>query len=99
MDESKTPLETVKSPRERICLDFVNTVDWRGNSCPEDRLQNFQELIRWSQQVDLLSDREAQSLLLQAAEQIEGQRKTREKARTNGHLRKDWKPGERKKED
>ncbi|MGI8649226.1 MAG: LON peptidase substrate-binding domain-containing protein [Rubrobacter sp.] len=34
------------------------------------------------------------SLLQQAAERLESQRSAQEKSRTNGHLRKDWKPGE-----
>lgn len=35
------------------------------------------------------------ALLSQAAERLESQRSAREKSQTNGHLRKDWKPGEK----
>lgn len=35
------------------------------------------------------------ALLSQAAERLESQRSAREKSQMNGHLRKDWKPGEK----
>jgi Lon protease-like protein len=39
-----------------------------------------------------------QELLSAAAERLERDRQAREKARTNGHLRGDWRPGEREEE-
>lgn len=39
-----------------LCLDFCNTVIWRGMSIPIDRIQNYTELIGWSVQLGLVSD-------------------------------------------
>lgn len=52
--------------------------------------------------LELTTERErlekVKELLSEAAERLEHEREIREKARTNGHLRKDWKPGEQPKE-
>jgi len=52
--------------------------------------------------LELTTERErlekVKELLSAAAERLEHEREIREKARTNGHLRKDWKPGEQPKE-
>lgn len=31
----------------RICLDFVNTVSWRGRAASRDNLESYAELARW----------------------------------------------------
>ena len=43
----------------RLCLDFVNTLDWRGTEHPNEYLNTFQDLIIWSQHVGTISDHEA----------------------------------------
>jgi predicted RNA-binding Zn ribbon-like protein len=32
-----------------LCLDFANTVDWRGSGQPVDRLSNYLDLIAWAE--------------------------------------------------
>ncbi len=59
--------------------------------------------IETRQQIlELTTERErlekVKELLSAAAERLESERAIREKARTNGHLRKDWKPGEKPEE-
>ena len=46
----------------RLCLDFVNTVDWRGRKRPQEFLNTYLDLITWSLHVGLITDREAQLL-------------------------------------
>ena len=52
--------------------------------------------------LELTTDRsrleKVRELLTEAAERLERERQAREKAQTNGHLRDDWKPGEKKEE-
>jgi predicted RNA-binding Zn ribbon-like protein len=46
----------------RSCLDFVNTLDWRGREHPSEYLNSFEDLVRWSQHVGTISDQEAEQL-------------------------------------
>src|SRR5262245_41582974 len=42
---AKTP-GFIVAPRRGLCLDFANTLAWRG-STPEESLHDFGELIQW----------------------------------------------------
>ena len=46
----------------RPCLDFVNTVDWRGTDRPVEFLQSYHDLVIWSQHAGMISDQEVQRL-------------------------------------
>jgi len=50
----------------QLCLDFVNTLDDRLGNPPHELLNNYADLVSWSQQERLLTDEEAQHLLEQA---------------------------------
>ena len=50
-----------------VCLDFANTVSWRGNRSPVDHLLTYGELIRFAQQSRLLSEDSARQLRREAA--------------------------------
>jgi predicted RNA-binding Zn ribbon-like protein len=50
-----------------LCLDFANTVDDRTDIHPQELLVNFNDLVSWSQQAQVLTEREAQQLLERAA--------------------------------
>jgi predicted RNA-binding Zn ribbon-like protein len=50
-----------------LCLDFANTVSWRGSGRPIDRLPVYGELIRFGQQSKLLSEDDARRLRREAA--------------------------------
>ena len=39
----------------RRCLDFVNTVSWRGTEEPYDNLSTYADLLRWSERAGALS--------------------------------------------
>jgi predicted RNA-binding Zn ribbon-like protein len=50
-----------------LCLDFANTVSWRGSDAPVDHLPTYGELIRFAQQSRLLSEATARQLSREAA--------------------------------
>ena len=43
----------------RVCLDFANTLDWRGAESPVEYLHTYQDLIAWSRHAGTLSEQEA----------------------------------------
>jgi predicted RNA-binding Zn ribbon-like protein len=49
-----------------LCLDFANTVSWRGSGNPIDRLPVYEELIRFGEQSKLLSADDARRLRREA---------------------------------
>ena len=46
----------------RPCLDFVNTLDWRGTDQPVEFLHSYDDLLAWSRHAGTISDGEAQRL-------------------------------------
>ena len=46
----------------RLCLDFVNTVDWRDDPVNSDYLNSVQDLIAWGRHAGLLTAVHAQEL-------------------------------------
>jgi len=57
----------------RLCLDFVNTLDWRGTDHPVEYLRTYHDLVVWSRYVGTISDREAERLLqLAEIDSLEG---------------------------
>jgi predicted RNA-binding Zn ribbon-like protein len=48
-------------------LDFVNTVEFRMEAQPGDRLGSFEQLARWCTAADLISHNESLTILAQAA--------------------------------
>ena len=52
----------------RLCLDFANTVHSYDNDDPRDELKSYADLVAWSRQAGVLTDREARRLLREAAE-------------------------------
>lgn len=55
----------------RLCLDFVNTVDGRKTGKVVDRLATYSDLVYWGLQAEAISEEEAQQLLERAALQPE----------------------------
>lgn len=51
----------------RVCLDFVNTVGWRGTERPRDWLRNYGDLLAWSARARMVSAKEAAALRRRAA--------------------------------
>lgn len=53
---------TVEFVAGNLALDFANTVHSHGSSDPQDHLKTYGDLIGWSQQAGLLSDRQRRQL-------------------------------------
>ena len=50
-----------------LCLDFANTLDDRTEIHPQELLVNFNDLVSWSKQAQVLTEQEARQLLEKAA--------------------------------
>ena len=62
--------ETPELERGKLCLDFVNTVDWRySKTRKKERLHDFSALISWSKQIGILEDKTVQILFKKALKQ------------------------------
>jgi predicted RNA-binding Zn ribbon-like protein len=46
----------------RLCLDFVNTLDWRGTDSPQEFLTTYPDLVAWSRHAGICSHQEARKL-------------------------------------
>ena len=49
-----------------MCLDFVNTIDWRGRAEPREFLNSYQDLISWARHVGILSKQNAELMTRKA---------------------------------
>jgi len=62
--------ETPALERGELCLDFVNTVDWRYNiTRKKEMLKDFSALVSWSKQGGILEEKTTQVLFKKALEQ------------------------------
>ena len=50
----------------RLCLDFANTADWHASDRPQEGLTSYSVLVAWSRQAGILTEHEAERLLLEA---------------------------------
>jgi predicted RNA-binding Zn ribbon-like protein len=64
----------------RPCLDFVNTLDWRGTDQPVEYLNTYQDLIIWSRHAGTISNQEAEILSQKPETLISEQTKALDKA-------------------
>jgi predicted RNA-binding Zn ribbon-like protein len=51
----------------RLCLDFVNTLNDRLADSPRELLNNYADLVLWSQEAQIVTGNDAQQLLAEAA--------------------------------
>jgi predicted RNA-binding Zn ribbon-like protein len=71
MTEMKRDISNTGLIAGRLCLDFTNTLDWRGTDNPFELLNNYEDLVTWSGRLGLLSDQETCHVL-----EIAGQKMT-----------------------
>jgi predicted RNA-binding Zn ribbon-like protein len=64
----------------RLCLDFANTIGWRGSDEPNEHLGSYGDVIAWAEQAGVVSPREARALLRRAAARPAEARRTLEDA-------------------
>lgn len=51
----------------QLCLDFVNTIDWRASERPQELINSYADLLRWARHTSVVTEREARRLTLEAA--------------------------------
>jgi predicted RNA-binding Zn ribbon-like protein len=53
---------SVKLLKYRLCIDFVNTLGWRGREVPAEHLKTYNDLIKWSRHVGIITPQDANKL-------------------------------------
>ena len=56
----------MKLDKYRLCIDFVNTLSWRGREVSAEELVNYGDLITWSRQVGIITPQDANKLFKKA---------------------------------
>jgi predicted RNA-binding Zn ribbon-like protein len=64
--DKKRTAASLKLLGGRLCLDFVNTLDWRGAETPQEFLNTFDDLVVWSRHAGITSKKEARQLSMAA---------------------------------
>ena len=62
------------------CLDFTNTLDWRGSDRPVEFLDSYQDLVAWSRHAGTISANEASHLNQLSKKRLSKQTKVLHKA-------------------
>ena len=70
MTDKKRDAGSLKLLGGRLCLDFVNTLDWRGTDAPQEFLNTFDDLVSWSRHAGICSQQEARKLYQMAQRSI-----------------------------
>ena len=79
---TKTKKQNLNLRTERLCLDFANTLDWHASAHPVETLTTYADLVAWSHEVGLLSERIARQLIAEAERQPKQAAAILERART-----------------
>lgn len=66
MTDPKRHSGNIKLLGGRLCLDFINTLDWRGAEKPVEFLNTYQDLVVWSRYVGICTPGEARRLATMA---------------------------------
>ena len=66
MTDKKRSAGKLKLLGGRLCLDFVNTIDWRGTDTPQEFLNTFHDLVIWSRHAGITTKEETRQLSLLA---------------------------------
>lgn len=62
MTDNKRNAADLKLLGGRLCLDFINTLDWRGAEVPLEFLNTYRDLVIWSRHVGICTPGEARQL-------------------------------------
>lgn len=63
---SKINTDAVTFIGERLCLNFANTASWHNREQPIERLINYETLVYWSKQMEIITLSQEKHLLEQA---------------------------------
>jgi predicted RNA-binding Zn ribbon-like protein len=62
MTDKKRNASDLKLQGGRLCLDFINTLDWRGAEKPVEFLNTYPDLVIWSRHVGICTPAETRQL-------------------------------------
>ncbi len=68
MTDKKRSAGNLKLLGGRLCLDFINTLDWRGTDTPVEFLNTYPDLLAWSRHVGICTPAETRHLTEMAAD-------------------------------
>lgn len=80
MPESKKHAANLTLLGGRSCLDFTNTLDWRGSDQPVEFLDSYQDLVAWSIHAGTISAKEASHINQLSKKRLSKQTKVLRKA-------------------
>ncbi|MDH4219612.1 MAG: ABATE domain-containing protein [Candidatus Aminicenantes bacterium] len=66
MTKEKTYVEDIDLIGGKLCLDFSNTADWHARENPQENLNTYNDLVRWSLRAGILSEGDVQKLIRRA---------------------------------
>ncbi len=72
--------ESLDWTSSRLCLDFANTADWHDSDDPEEKLGSYTNLVSWSREAHILTERQVRQLLDEAERRPEEAASTLEQA-------------------
>jgi predicted RNA-binding Zn ribbon-like protein len=52
----------LKLDEKYLCLDFINTLEWRLRDHPQEKLKSYADLLNWACEINLIDALEAQAL-------------------------------------
>ena len=81
MSEKKRDAASLKLLGGRLCLDFVNTLDWRGTADPQEFLNTYQDVVSWSRHVGIATLKDSLQLLRMAEQSITDAKKVLSRAK------------------
>lgn len=80
MSENKKHAANLTLLGGRSCLDFTNTLDWRGSDQPVEFLDSYQDLVAWSIHAGTISAKEASHINQLSKKRLSKQTKVLRKA-------------------
>ncbi len=80
--QAETDAGSIKLIGGYLCLDFANTVAWRGRDVPHDWLDDYEDLILWGRHSEALNDAEYELLHQEADRHPERADEIHERAMT-----------------
>ena len=81
MSEKKRDAASLKLLGGRLCLDFVNTLDWRGTADPQEFLNTYQDVVNWSRHVGIATRKDSLQLSRMAEKSVTDAKKVLSKAK------------------
>ena len=71
MNGNRLKVESIPLRGGTLCLDFTNTVEWRGGEDPLELLPDYPALVAWGRRVQLISDSQLAILMNRAKKEME----------------------------